>query len=509
MNSLLHEKLHTHFGYSSFRPGQQEVIERVLKGENTLAILATGGGKSVTYQLPALLLPGITVVVSPLISLMIDQVQQLRTRRKMAAVYLNSAQDYAESKEILRELAAGAYKLLYVSPEKLQQPYVQAVLRRVGVSLVAIDEAHCISQWGHDFRTDYLRLPDAIRQIGNPPVLAVTATATADVRREISELLDIPWEGVIAQPLNRENIALDLVVVQDEEKRRGQVMRLMDELQGPGIVYCSTRNAVEVLTAAYELEGTKRVHGYHGGMESMERMLIQSQFLSGELDVIVATNAFGMGIDKPDIRYVIHYQLPASMEAYAQEIGRVGRDGQPGYAVLFCSEDDGHIHQHMVEKEYPTQLQVMQFYNWYANGRQMNSEALTALDMSEDMVQLLTFYIEQTGVGQAAAASGDPQEHVHRIWLETEKRKRLKMRKLCEMIAYAEPGGDCLRQKLNRYFGQDGSGFSLHCCSRCGLDRGAYRAGRSVPVVKKVENGWSLQQALQVLLPKNKGGTYP
>jgi len=503
MNRRLHEKLHTHFGHSSFRPGQEEIIERVLKGENTLAILATGGGKSVTYQLPALLLPGIAVVVSPLISLMIDQVQQLRTRRKIAAAYVNSAQDYTESKEILRELASGAYKLLYISPEKLQQPHVQAFLKRVGVSLVAIDEAHCISQWGHDFRTDYLRLPEAIRLLGNPPVLAVTATATADVRREISQLLHIPQEGVIAQALNRENIALDLVVVQDEAERRAQVIRLMDELQGPGIVYCSTRNTVEVLAASYQLQGSKRVHGYHGGMESMERMLIQSQYLSGELDVIVATNAFGMGIDKPDIRYVIHYQLPASMEAYAQEIGRVGRDGQPGYAVLFYAEDDWHIHQHMVEKEYPTWQQVMQFHPYYASRQQMNSESWAALGMTDEMVQLLTFYAEQTGMGlEAAAAAEGQQEQVQRIWQETEKRKRQKKQKLAEMLAYVEAGGGCLRSKLNRYFGEDETTFSLHCCTRCGLDRQAYRAALPGLVPKKDENSWNLRQALEILLPK-------
>ncbi|MED4783237.1 ATP-dependent DNA helicase RecQ [Brevibacillus choshinensis] len=505
MTEQLLEKLHTHFGHAFFRPGQEEVIRRVMDGRNVLAILATGGGKSVTYQLPALLLPGITVVVSPLISLMLDQVQQLRTRRKIPATYLNSAQDYTESRDVLRELSSGAYKLLYVSPEKLQQPYVQSVLKRVGVSLVAIDEAHCISQWGHDFRTDYLRLPDAIRQIGNPPVLAVTATATSDVRSEIGRLLHIQPKDMIVQALNRTNISLDLIAASDEGERREQVLRMIDELQGPGIVYCSTRNAVEVLVASYQLEGAKRVHGYHGGMESMERMLIQSQFLADELDVIVATNAFGMGIDKPNIRYVIHYQVPSSMEAYAQEIGRVGRDGQPGYAVLFHVEDDWHIHQHMVEKEYPTQMQVMQFYHWFQShsGQPNTSEVWAALEMTEEMVQLLTFYAEQTGLTAEVAAAGEAErDEVLRIWQETEKRKRLKKQKLFEMLSYVEGTEDCLRKKLNHYFGEEQAAFSLYCCSRCGLDRQAFQGKISTVDRNKLENSWDLRQALEILLPK-------
>jgi ATP-dependent DNA helicase RecQ len=191
VTGFVQEKLQKHFGHAAFRPGQFEVISRVLEGQSVLGLLATGGGKSVTYQLPALLLPGITVVVSPLISLMVDQVQQLRSRRKIPAAYLNSSLEPGEAREILNDIARGAYKLLYVSPEKLQQPFMQATLKRVGVSLVAIDEAHCISQWGHDFRTDYLRLPEVIGELGNPPVLAVTATATTAVRDEISRLFRI------------------------------------------------------------------------------------------------------------------------------------------------------------------------------------------------------------------------------------------------------------------------------------------------------------------------------
>ncbi|MGG1659611.1 RecQ family ATP-dependent DNA helicase [Brevibacillus sp. NRS-1366] len=502
MNDRLHGTLNKHFGHPSFRPGQEILIRRVMSGRNVLGLLATGGGKSITYQLPALLLPGITVVVSPLISLMVDQVQQLRARRRIPAAYLNSSQDPAESRETLREIVDGTYKLLYVSPEKLQQPYVQEILKRAKVSMVAIDEAHCISQWGHDFRTDYLRLPEVVTQLGNPPVLAVTATATKTVQEEICELFGIAQEDVIVQPLNRANIAMDLVFANGEGERRQAVLELMDSLQGPGIVYCSTRQAVDVLSASYQLEGKKRVHGYHGGMNSMERMMIQSQFLSGELDVIVATNAFGLGIDKSDIRFVIHYQLPASLEAYAQEIGRVGRDGQPGYAVLFHSPDDVHIHQHMLEREYPTLSQVQKYCQLLSSGISLNSEVLAAIEMTEEMASLLSFYAEKVSVcTKSGADTLFDQEKADKIWQETQKRKRLKIKKLSGMLGYVQ-SERCLRKSLNQYFDEEKYTYTLQCCSRCGLDRSAYIGERTALEENNAEKPWNLRQALLTLLPK-------
>lgn len=498
--NIVYNKLKLHFGYDTFRPGQESIIERVLMGRNVLGLLATGGGKSVTYQLPALILPGLTVVVSPLISLMVDQVQQLRSKRKIAATYLNSMQDAAESRETLRGLGEGVYKLLYISPEKLQQPYVQQVLKRAQVSLIAIDEAHCISQWGHDFRTDYLRLPDVVKQLGAPPVLAVTATATTAVREEICSLFSITKEDVVVHSLNRANIAYDLVEVTGESERRQYVFDQIDRLQGPGIVYCSTRQAVDVLTASYQLDGSKRVHGYHGGMNSMERMLVQSQFLAGELDVIIATNAFGMGIDKPDIRYVIHYQMPASLEAYAQEIGRIGRDGKPGYALLFFSWDDLQIHQHMLEKEYPTQAQVQRYEQLCKSGNPLTNEALAMMDLSEEMAALLAFYTEKVLANTQVAATGEVSSHAPIIWQETEKRKSFKQKKLSEMLSYVKEE-NCLRARINSYFGEDDTRFDLYCCIRCGVEKDAYAQTYRIPEEKNDQRRWNLRQALDTLLP--------
>lgn len=507
MDDRLVETLKTCFGHTSFRPGQKEVVSRLLAGKNVLGVLATGGGKSITYQLPSLLLPGITVVVSPLISLMMDQVQQLRSQRRIPAAYLNSAQDVAEARETLRELEQGVYKLLYISPERLQQPYVQQVLRRAGVSLVAVDEAHCISQWGHDFRTDYMRLPDVVKKLGDPPVLAVTATATAEVQAEICQLFSIRQENVIALPVNRENIALEVIPTTSETERRQHVIRLIDKLAGPGIVYCSTRQAVDVLVASYQLDGQKRIHGYHGGMSSMERTLIQAQFLAGELDVIVATNAFGMGIDKSDIRFVIHYQLPSSLEAYAQEIGRVGRDGQAGYAALFYAADDVQIHLHMIEREYPTPEQLQSYCQLRASGEPLMTDKLAALELTQEMADLLAFYAEKAEAHLAhpetrssAQTRQEPQTIAEWIAEELDIRKRRKGQKLAEIIRFAQGGDQCLRKQLNSYFQDGQASFTSQCCSACGLTRELYMEG-TASVRSQGAIPWDLRQALSRLLP--------
>ncbi len=519
MEHRLTEVLERFFGYRSFRPGQLEMIERVMAGQNVLGLLATGGGKSITYQLPALLLPGLVVVVSPLISLMMDQVQQLRTKRIISVAYLNSMLDPTEMKQLLRDIREGKIKLLYVSPEKLQQPAVQQAIAQRGVSLVAIDEAHCISQWGHDFRTDYLRLPDVIGKLGHPPVLAVTATATPAVRVEISRLFSIQPENVVMQSLNRANIAIDVISVQTETERREKVLEAMDALQGPGVVYCGTRQAVEVLTAQYQLAGKKRVHGYHGGMNGMERAVIQQQFLRNELDVIVATNAFGMGIDKPDIRFVLHYHFPASLEAYAQEIGRIGRDGKPGYAGLIYAQEDVHIHQHLLEKEYPTEMQTEQFLHGLSAGKLSYVDLLTSADIGEELAQLLMFYAEQSGLVSEVAVTREgfrfapgslnveKASAARQIMERIERAKKRKLTKLYDMLNWLH-SPHCLRAELSRYYGESTeAGYDQMCCSRCGLERSQYEqhAANPVPAPKKQ---WDLEQALRRLLPNKleRGG---
>ncbi|USG63550.1 ATP-dependent DNA helicase [Brevibacillus ruminantium] len=515
----LHDLLQRYYGYSSFRPGQWEIIERIVNRKNVLGLLATGAGKSMTYQLPALFLPGTAVVISPLISLMVDQVQQLRGKRKIPAAFVNSTQEPAETRELLMQIAQGAYKLVYVSPEKLQNNTVQRALLRAGVSMIAIDEAHCISQWGHDFRTDYLRLPAVIQQLGAPPVLAVTATATPSVRAEICQLLQIYPENVVSQPLNRANIAIDIMPVESETERRSMVIQAMEDLEGPGIVYCSTRQAVEVLVAEYQLSGKKRVHGYHGGMNSMDRMVVQTQFLRDELDVIVATNAFGMGIDKANIRYVLHYHTPSSLEGYAQEIGRVGRDGQAGYAGLFYSPEDRLIHAHLQEKEYPTEEQLIRFLHLVSGKETVSIKELIIADIPEEMAGLLFFYAEQAGILRNTVAgrddfrfeSGSVQhrqipEMAARLLSALDLPKKQKRKKLADIYSWLEATG-CFRKNLNLYFGEADFSHSHACCTRCGLERSKYVNRVSAETRESEAQGWNLRKALEMLLPNKKGGS--
>jgi len=504
--------LSNHFGYSAFREGQKEIVQKIMEGKNVLGILATGGGKSITYQLPALLLPGITVVVSPLISLMVDQVHRIRQRRTISAAYLNSALDPAETRRLLNDIDQGRYRMLYISPEKLQQASILQRLKRRGVSLFAIDEAHCISQWGHDFRVDYMRLPDVVRQLGNPPVLAVTATATQHVRTEISRLFQIDEEDVIAQTVNRPNIAFDLIEVTGDAEKREHVLEAVKALQGPGIVYGRTRQTVEQLAFACMEEGVLRAQAYHAGMSAMERVLIQEQFLSGELDVIFATNAFGMGIDKPDIRYVLHYHFPGSLEEYAQEVGRIGRDGKPGYAGLYLNPEDAGIHQYMLTNEYPVIEEITRFVQLLVtHPGQISSLELAAMaGLPDESLDMLFFYAEQNGLISHLVKTKDHYryqlgEHdapaaAMQIGRTMEELKRMRRNKLQQMKSWLQEKG-CLRQALSYYFeGQRVTEYTKQCCSRCGVDRSLYERQPFTPRQGESDR-WDLEKALRRLLP--------
>jgi ATP-dependent DNA helicase RecQ len=382
--------------------------------------------------------------------------------------------------------------------------------------LVAIDEAHCISQWGHDFRTDYLRLPAIIAALGSPPVLAVTATATEAVQAEICRLLQIEPADIVAQSINRPNIAYDVIPVQSELEKRESMISALKALRGAGIVYCRTRQTVDQLVAACHLAGLNKVHGYHGGMSAMERVLVQEQFLRGDLDVIIATNAFGMGIDKPDIRFVLHYHFPASIEEYAQEVGRIGRDGQPGYAGLYYDEEDLYIHQHLMQKEYPDEAEIRRFVQMIAtwpDAEISRSQLAAGLDISEDRAQLLFFYAEQAGLADDVVltrsgyrfrrkADAHPQIAAE-ISEKIIRAKAAKLAKLSQMLDWLKQP-QCLREALSSYFGEsEEKRYDLHCCARCGLRRADYErvaAEEQAPEEKE----WDLQQALRKLLPKEE-----
>ena len=352
--------LERHFGYRDFRAGQVDVVASVLAGRDTVGVLPTGGGKSLCYQVPALVLPGLTVVISPLISLMKDQVDRL-TARGVAATYLNSTLDATESARRLQCAERGILTLLYMAPERLESvPLIQA-LQRCRLALLAVDEAHCISEWGHEFRPSFRRLADVRRQLGAPQTIALTATATPKVRRDIIRQLCLRDPAVVVAGFDRPNLAYVVRRCRSGERKERALVETLAARGGPSIVYASTRAAVEQIARRLRSKGT-RAASYHGGLPADRRSVVQESFMRDEVDVIAATNAFGMGIDKPNVRLVVHFAMPGTLEAYYQEAGRAGRDGLPGRCVLLSAPDDRATHEWFIGATFPHRALVEKVY---------------------------------------------------------------------------------------------------------------------------------------------------
>ena len=358
--SQLKDLLKIHWQHSEFRFGQEQAIQSVLEGKNTVVVMPTGGGKSLIYQLPALILDGVTIVVSPLIALMKDQVDTLE-RIGVPATYINSSLSPAETAERIAAIQNNAYKLIYIAPERFYSNEFIALIKNLKIALFAIDEAHCISEWGHDFRPSYLKLRDVVTHVGNPPVLAVTATATPEVKEDIIKQLQLQNPEVIVTGFDRPNLKFGVIRASDAQKFL-EILEIVQHVNGAGIIYAGTRQKVESLLE-YLLGSGVSATGYHAGMAADDRKAVQNDFMNNRARVIIATNAFGLGIDKSDIRFVIHADLPGTVEAYYQEAGRAGRDGQESYCILLYSPADRYLREFFISGDNPPPTVITEVYD--------------------------------------------------------------------------------------------------------------------------------------------------
>ncbi len=463
-----------------FLPGQREALEGVLDGRDVIAVLPTGGGKTLVFQLAGLLLEGTTVVATPLIALMHDQVRRLREDSHLPVAALSGSLRGAERQQLLAELATGAYGFVFSTPEQLSRADVRAALASCRIDLFCVDEAHCISEWGFDFRPAYRELTTAREAMGGPPVLALTATAPETVRRDVARELDLRDPLVVARGFDRPNLHFTVVRVTDPDRRDRQLYGLLSEVQTPAVVYCTTRREAEE-TALSLLDFASsgscprrlRVGHYHGGMDRQTRERVQNAFLADQLEVLCATSAFGMGIDKPDIRTVIHRTMPDSVESYWQEAGRAGRNGRSSDCVLMFRPEDRAAHEHLHRRSRPSESTLAKMLH-----------VTSKVDHATPADAVITRVCETAAVARSGAVAliedldrfgylthfksgirwrGDPQRAMDELAMHHEHQVDIEWSRLDMVAGYAETTG-CRRRFLLNYLGDE---YPAELCLRC------------------------------------------
>ncbi len=477
----LSSELQINFGFTEFRPGQEEAIKALLAGKHTLVVMPTGSGKSLIYQLAAMQLSGIVLVISPLIALMKDQVDQLQ-KRQIPATFVNSSLPKGEQFQRLKEVQKGLYRIIYVAPERLRSSSFRESMAKVKIDLLAVDEAHCISEWGHDFRPDYLTIADSRIAFGEPLTAALTATATPKVQADILRLLKIDQAEKIVTGFNRPNLALEVCYTTDISEKLKCVQRLMASMNEDGatIIYTGTRREAEETAEFLRQVCCQEARFYHAGLASQERDQVQESFISGQCSLVVATNAFGMGIDRADVRQVIHFNLPGSLEAYYQEAGRAGRDGLPAVATLIYDPKDQALHEYFIKTNSLSYQHLKTVYqalpDEHSKSRWLSNDDLSILTgLTEVQIRLGLSLLEKV---EALARWGDEglvMQLEKRTWDEEKIQAALskvsafqnaKRKQLEQIIRYAE-SNQCRRRILLDHFGDRGPAEAQDCCDNC------------------------------------------
>ncbi|RCW64883.1 RecQ family ATP-dependent DNA helicase [Saliterribacillus persicus] len=475
MKQTIEYQLENIFGHTSFKLGQKEIIEDVINGKDVLGILPTGSGKSVCFQLPGLIFGGTTIIVSPLLSLMVDQVKQLKASGIKDVVAINSMLDPVKRAQVLENLYK--YRLIYISPEMLQNEFILKRLIKLNIKLFVIDEAHCISQWGHEFRPDYLKIKDIINQLDQPPVLALSATATEEVQNDILAILDRPNMKKHIYPIDRKNISLVVEDLPDRKAKIDYLIALLKQRKIPTMIYFSSRKEAEQITLILrEQLDNFSIAYYHGGLEQDERLLIQQQFMKNQLDIICCTSAFGMGINKSDIRLIIHYHLPTQLESFIQEIGRAGRDGEQCISIVLYSKNDVQIPRNLFHSELPSTDITSGFINSLENlqfntTNEIEKYVYDFQIFNETQWRFIRYHLEDFLIIQKDKLDISSEKLVQFdrfIKVKIEERLKYKHHKLNDLIEWVDHSR-CRREKLYQHFQSNYSQVEEFCCDNCGL----------------------------------------